>query len=181
MRNIKLLLICACCLLAAPAVWGQGANTAIKPGIPGFLDPHTGAFRPLPQAAVEDAEVPAATTFGGTISLTLTITLKTTAITNVTCSAEVSANDGLTTFTFFGETDTVAGTGSGTTRTCKLSVPYSWSLTTQSTDMMTTSYTVSGTAGTTGLPQRSAFRNPLDSRKVPANGTITLLTANVTL
>jgi hypothetical protein len=46
---------------------------------------------------------------------------------------------------------------------------------------MTTSYTVLGSTGTTGLPQRSASRSPLDTRKVPANGAITALTAAVTL
>jgi hypothetical protein len=75
----------------------------------------------------------------------------------------------------------VAATGTGTTRTCKLSIPYAWSLTTPSTDSMHTSYSVLGSTGTTGLPQRSASRSPLDTRKVPANGAITALTAAVTL
>jgi hypothetical protein len=74
----------------------------------------------------------------------------------------------------------VAATGTGATRTCKLSIPYSWSLTSQSTDNMTTGYSVIATTGTAGLPQRTSTRNPLDTRKVPANGTITALTAAVT-
>jgi hypothetical protein len=120
-------------------------------------------------------------TFGGTINLTLTITVKTAGITNVTCTAQVNALDGSTSFTSFFETDTVAATGTGATRMCKLSVPYSWSLASQLTDFMSTSYSVTGGAGATGLPQRTASRSPLDNRKVPANGTITTLTANVTL
>lgn len=181
MKTTKLLLICMCCLIAAPAVWGQVANSPAKPGILGYLDPHTGAFRPVPQALAEDAEAPAATTFTGTITLTITVTLKTTAITNVTCTADVSALDGTTSFTSFGESNTVAATGSGATRSCKLTIPYSWSLTSQSTDTMSTSYTVFGTTGTTGLPQRTADRSPLDSRKIPASGATTTLTAAVTL
>ena len=82
---------------------------------------------------------------------------------------------------FFGETDTVAATGTGATRTCKLSIPYAWGLATQSSDSMSTSYEVFGTAGTTGLPQRTSSLSPLDTRKVPAKGAITALTANVTL
>src|SRR5690242_8406021 len=111
MKITRLSLICVCCLLAAPAMWGQAAKSPAKPGILGYLDPATGAFRPLPQAPADDAELPAATTFTGTVSVTITVTLKTTAITNVTCTATVSANDGTTTFTSFGESNTVAATG----------------------------------------------------------------------
>ncbi len=181
MRITKLLLVCICCLIAAPAVWGQAANSPAKPGILGYLDPHTGAFRPLPLAIADDAEAPAATTFTGTVSLTITVTLKTTGITNVTCIAEVAVLDGTTSFTSYAESNTVAGTGTGTTRTCKLSIPYSWSLTAQTTDNMNTSYSVLGTTGTSGLPQRTASRSPLDTRKVPANGATTTLTAAVTI
>ena len=181
MRVTKLLLICICCLIAVPTGWGQAASTSPNHGILGFLDPQTGAFRSVPQAT-EDSELPAAvTTFTGTITVVLTITLKTTSISNITCSAEVSAIDGSTSPVFFGESNAVAATGTGTTRTCKLSIPYAWSLTTPSTDSMSTSYSVLGSTGTTGLPQRSASRSPLDTRKVPANGAITALTAAVTL
>jgi hypothetical protein len=50
MRITKLLLICMCCLIVSPAVWGQTANSSAKPGILGYLDPNTGAFRPVPAA-----------------------------------------------------------------------------------------------------------------------------------
>ena len=146
MRIKKLLLICMCCFIAAPAVWGQAANRPAKPGILGYLDPHTGAFRPVPPPAEEDADLAAtaATTFTGTITVTLTITLKTTGLTTITCSADVSAEDAQTTISpvLFDESNAVAATGTGTTRTCKLTIPYAWSLTTPSSDSMTTSYTV---------------------------------------
>ena len=89
MRVTKLLWIAMCFLLAAPAVWSQATTTTSRLGILGYLDPQTGAFRPVPQAAAEDIEAPAAATIGGTIA-TLTITLKTTTLTNITCSAAVS-------------------------------------------------------------------------------------------
>ncbi len=146
MRMTKLLMILICCLaVATPATWGQAANSQARSGILGYLDPHTGAFRPLPAAVPQDEELPAATLFTGTVTVTITITVKTTALTSFTCSAEVSVLDGSTSFTSYAETDTVAATGTGSTRTCKLSIPY-----------------------------------PLDTRKVPANGTITALTAAVT-
>ena len=183
MRITKVLLICLCCLIAVPAVWGQAATS--NRGILGYLDPQTGAFRPVAPAA-EDAlaEPPALTTFTGTISLTITVTLKTTGITNVVCSMNTSVDDALTSGTprIFEEADTVTATGSGTTRTCKLSIPYSWALSTASTDNMSTGYTVNG--GGTSLttpPFRSSSLNPLDTRKVPASGATTTLTASVTL
>jgi len=180
MRIKKLLLICMCCLIAAPAVWGQAAKSPAKPGILGYLDPHTGAFRPVPPAAEEETDSAAATTFTGTITVTLTITLKTTSLTTLTCIAEVSVLDGTTSPVFYDESDTVAATGTGATRTCKLTIPYAWSLTTQSSDYMTTSYNVLGVS-TAGLPERTSSRSPLDTRKVPANGATTTLTAAVTL
>jgi hypothetical protein len=176
----KVLLVCMCCLIAAPAVWGQAANHPAKPGILGYLDPHTGAFRPLPQVAEEAPDLAAPVTFGGTVNLTITITVKTTALTNFTCVATVSVFDGTTSPTSFEESNTVAATGTGATRTCKLTIPYAWSLATQATDLMTTSYDVFGTTGATGLPQRTSARSPLDTRKVPSTGTVTALTAAVT-
>ena len=178
MRITKLLLICMCCVMVAPAVWGQTANGPAKPGILGFLDPHTGAFRPVPSAVAEGPE--ALTVFTGSVDVTITVTLKTTAITNVTCSEEVSVIDGTSSPRFYAESNSVAGTGTGTTRTCKLSIPYSWGLATQPSDMMSTGYSVIGTKGT-GLPTRTSTLSPLDTRSVPANGTTTTLTAAATL
>ena len=180
MRITKLLLLCLCCLLSAPIVWGQAANSSVNHGVLGYLDPHTGAFRPIPRSVPTEDELPAATTVTGTMDVTITVTLKTTGITNVTCSIDLATDDGSPLPTFWDETNTVAGTGSGGTRTCTLSIPYSWSLTTQTSDTMSTSYSVFGSTGT-GLPERSAMRNPLDSRKVPSSGTTTKLTASVTL
>ncbi len=181
MRTPILLLICTSCLIAAPAVWGQAANAPAKPGILGYMDPHTGTFRPVPAQIEEDAEAPAATTFTGTITVTLTITVKSASVSTFTCTADVSAVDGTTSPAFFEESNTVAATGTGSTRTCKLTIPYAWALTTQSSDSMNTSYSVFATTGATGLPQRTATRSPLDTRKVPANGATTALTAAVTI
>jgi hypothetical protein len=182
MRITKLLLICMCCVMVAPSVWSQTANGPSKPGILGYLDPQTGAFRPVPSAAEEGPEAAALTTFTGTITVTLTITLKTTGLTNIICAEEVSVIDAITTGPrFFGESNSVAATGTGTTRTCKLSIPYAWALATQASDNMTTGYSVVGSTGTTGLPQRTSTHSPLDTRKVPANGATTALTAAVTL
>ena len=181
MTVTKLLLICICCVTAVPVIWGQTANTTANPGVLGYLDPRTGAFRPVPVVTEESVDAASLSVFGGTITVTLTITLKTTTLTNITCTTDVSVLDGTTSPRIFSETNTVAATGTGTTRTCKLSIPYSWSLSTQTSDNMSTGYTVFGATGTSGLPQRTSGLTPLDASKVPANGAITALTANVTL
>jgi hypothetical protein len=182
MRRTKLLLLCLCWLIAAvSAALGQTANSQVKPGILGYLNPETGAFRPFTPVVQDDAEAATATVFTGTVSVTITINVKTTSLTNFTCNIAVSTSDGTALSAVgFEEGNTVAATGTGSTRTCKLSIPYSWSLTTPSTDVMTTTYSVLGSTGTNGLPQRSSSRFPLDTRKVPANGAITSLTAAVT-
>lgn len=97
MRVTKLLLICMCCVIAVPSLWSQTANGGAKPGILGYLDPHTGAFRPAPSANDDSAEPAALTTFGGTITVTLTITVKSTGLTSFTCNAQVSVFDAATT------------------------------------------------------------------------------------
>src|SRR6202171_5029291 len=135
MRITKLLLFCICFVMIASASWGQTANRPGKPGILGYFDPQTGTFRPVPSAAEGDSDLAAATTFTGTITVTLTITLKTTGLTNITCTETVSVLDALTTsLRIFSESNSVLATGTGTTRTCKLSIPYSWGLSTQSSD-----------------------------------------------
>lgn len=184
MRISKLLLLCMCCLLVPPAVWAQAANSRANQGILGYLDPRTGAFRPVPPAA-EDATdlVPALTTFTGTIKVTITVTIKSAGITNVICSINTFVVDSATTGgRTIGESDTVAATGTGVTRTCSLSIPYSWGLATQASDSMTTSYSVEGGGSATlALPNRTTTLSPLDTRKVPANGTITTLIVAATI
>jgi hypothetical protein len=189
MRIRKLLLIHMCCLLAALAVWGQAANSQAvnshaQPGILGRYDPHTRVFRPLPQPDVT-AEPLALTTFTGTIDVSFNITVKSTGITNVNCYVIVSLGDAASTGNLrsIGEIGIVAATGSGGTRTCTVSIPYSWSLATQASDTMSTSYIVTNLflLGGAAPPERSSVLVPLDTRKVPANGTTTNLSANVTI
>ncbi len=183
MKITVVFLLCICFVLIVPVIGAQAAASSANSGILGYLDPHTGAFRPFTQPVEDSVDAAALPVFGGTVTLTLTITLKTAGITNVTCSANISTTDALTTSPrSLGEQTTVAATGTGTTRTCKLVINYAWGLATQSSDSMSTSYLVFGGPATAGaLPQRNSSLNPLDTRKVPANGTMTTLAANVTL
>lgn len=183
MKITKFALVCLCFVMGTTALWGQAANKQ-SAGILGYLDAKTGAFRPLPQAAEDDAEPRTLTTFGGTITITFTITVKTTTLTTFTCSGEADVNDdtaSATGFHTYSESDTALATGSGTTRTCKVSIPYSWGLATQSSDSITISYVVLGSNGTTETAQRTTSLSPLEVIKVPANGATTAITAAVTL
>jgi hypothetical protein len=184
MKVTKLLLLCLCCIMGASAVWGQTENSPSKAGILGYLDPKTGAFRPIPQASDDAIEPAALTVTGGTITVTLTITVKSVGLTTFSCSAETNVPDNsasLTAFRNYLETATVAATGTGATRTCKVTIPYSWSLTTPASDSMTTGYTVFATGTAPSLTQRTSTLSNLDTRKVPANGATTALTAAVTI
>jgi hypothetical protein len=181
MRITKLLLICMCCIMVVPSVWGQAPNGQAKSGILGYLDPHTGAFRPVAAAAEEGRDPVTLTTFTGTITVTLTITVKSTALNSFSCSAAVSVLDDITgSARGYDESATASATGTGTTRTCKLTIPYAWALATQSSDSMTITYGAFGTVtGTTTV--RTSGLSPLDTLKVPANGATTDITAAVTL
>jgi hypothetical protein len=181
MKITKLLLTCMCCIIVVPAVWGQTPNVPTKPGILGYLDPQTGAFRPAPAASADALDPVTLTTFTGTITVTLTITVKSTGLTSFSCSAGVSVLDAITSSAPRGydESATAAATGSGTTRTCKLTIPYAWGLATQSADSMTVTYGVLGSSTT--VATRTSGLSPLATQKVPANGATTALTAAVTI
>src|SRR5438034_8398924 len=92
MKITKLFLVCTCCLLAAPIAWGQATNEPAKPGILGYLDPQTGAFRPA-HPPVQDFQLSAVPMYAGTITLTITITVKTSSLTNISCTAHAHVDD----------------------------------------------------------------------------------------
>jgi hypothetical protein len=180
MKITHLLLLSLCCIMVVPAVSAQAAKSPSRAGILGYLDPATGAFRPVP-AAADDITPATLSTFGGTITVTFTITVKSTNLTTFSCTADVSVVDDATAGArIYEESGTATATGSGSTRTCKVSIPYSWSLATQSTDSMGIDYVVFGSA-TSPEAQRTTGLSPLDTTKVPANGATTALTVDVTL
>jgi hypothetical protein len=181
MEITKLFLVCMWCLVAAVMAWGQETNNQPQPGILGYLDPQTGAFRPAHPAA-QEFQLSALPTFTGTIDLTITITVKSSGLTSISCTGHISVDDAAGTGSKHNEYKTVAATGSGTTRTCTVKVPYAWGLSGQPYDFMYTGYSVFATAGSaTALPQRTVSVDLFDSRNVPANGAITNLTAAVTI
>jgi hypothetical protein len=170
--------------VARPALSQNGAAT---PGVPGYLDPQTGVFKPLIQQPVEEADAPAAiapTT--GTLTFTITITVKSTNLgtDKIVCTANASTSEVVppSGFRSVNETASVAATGSGSTRTCTVTIPYSWPLSTAKTDTVSLSYSVSaiGAAAGGGVPLRLSTQT-LPSIKVPASGATTPISVDSTI
>jgi hypothetical protein len=76
---------------------------------------------------------------------------------------------------------------SGTTATCTVNIPYSWlfpASASSNIDSFVGGYSVSGLAtstATTGLRQRSSSGSFVSSNKIPASGSTSKFTVNVTL
>ena len=178
-------LMFACFLGMNVSLWGQ--NSAAKHGIRGYLDPQTGAFHTLPHPDLQDgAEPPVTTTFTGKIVVTFTITVSSTiaATTKIGCSLDTDVED-VGTGNFISESagsDVVRG--SGTTVVCKTTIPYSWNLATQSTDMISMSYTITSPVAIATAAGEFPIRvssQSLPTIKVPASGTTTTIAVAATI
>ena len=153
-------------------------------GIPGTFDPKTSLFTPTPAVmASNNAIGAAATIFGGklTFNFTITVTSALPATDVITCSASASVLD-LTVGNAIIEQATTKATRSGTTATCAVTIPYSWSLVSAATDMMSLNYVIGGNGATTAtaLPFRLSSQG-LGSFAIPANGTTSTFTVKATI
>jgi len=158
----------------------------------GYYDPATGAFQPLPKAT--DAEEPAATVTGGTITFRLTINVKSTIPKNavIACSGSASVLSDSSDLTFDEEGSAVATLVSGTQYLCIVKLPYSWTLSSAATDKvylnysasMDYGYEVTATNGSATIVQGVSARltthsiAPID---VPINGATTTNSITVTM
>jgi len=165
----KSILVGLCLFGLSIASLGQNVNRPLVPGIPGYLDPRTGSFKPMPQVPTS-ADEATVTPTTGTIVINLTVSLRQAFPGNevYSCGLTISTSDasGL----FFYDTNQVTATNNGGTVKCTVKVPYSWDLTSPNTDFMTIEYSVNAVAGTSGLPIRTA-NHGLAVISVPANGT----------
>ena len=177
-----LCLLVACFLGMSISLWGQ--NAAAPHGIPGYLDPRTGIFHSTPPLALPDAEPPAKTTFTGKLVFNFTITVKSTFASTapIACIAAGGLSDsGIT----IGEgAGTLVTRGTGTTVTCSVTIPYSWSLATASTDTINLSYSIITAASFAAVagefPNRHGAQS-LGKIAVPATGTTTTETIAATI
>jgi hypothetical protein len=159
----------------------------------GYYDRSTGAFEPAkttmdPEAAA--AVVPRT----GTLIVKLTITVDSVIPKNavVGCSTDADVSDDSSGFTSEEHASTVATLVSGKTYSCTMTIPYSWTLASPTTDKIGISYTtnigygyqVTATNGTAVLVQPVTARSviqPVGSIAVPANGATTTETISVTM
>jgi hypothetical protein len=170
--------------LASPAGAQEGVHPRTAKGVLGYLDPATGAFRPVTHSA-PDSDTTAATTGPsyGKLVFNFTITIQSSIPTSspITCTAIAETIETNTT-TYqektFMEDATVPATRSGSTATCSVPVPYSWNLSTPASDAMDLSFYVE--AGSSASASRLSEQS-LTTIKIPGNGATTTEAVKVTL
>ena len=180
MRIAKSILICVCLLGLAQPVWSQKPSETAKPtpGILGYLDPKTGAFRPVIQSPAEDEEVEPAVATTGKFVFNFTISIKSTTLGSdtIACSASATTSEfSATGVTFTADEEaSVKATVTGSTAKCTVTIPYSWNLKTPSADTVTLGYTVEALAASTSAATLNRLSlQSLPAIKVPATGATT--------
>jgi hypothetical protein len=187
MKFFKVALICACFVGLTPSVWGQEASpkpNGAPAGVIGYVDPLSGNFKPLAQGSTLDPEALAVIVpITGKLVFNFTITIASTIATTspIACTGTAEVIDASSNFIL--ESASVAASRSGATATCTVSIPYSWSLTTASTDKVILNISVTAgslASGSAGLPNRSHSQG-LGQISVPAPGVTTTETVKVTI
>jgi hypothetical protein len=158
----------------------------------GYYDRSTGAFEPLQTAMDPDATTVVPRT--GTLVVKLTITVDSVIPKNavVGCASDASVSGDSSGFFSDEHASAVATLVSGKTYSCTMTMPYSWSLASPTTDKIGISYTpsidygyqVTATNGTAVAVEPIVVRSneqPFGSIAVPANGATTTETISVTL
>jgi len=149
-----------------------------------FVPPNRGVAPP-PRATNQGSFLQvnpfAGTAFSGKFVYAISVTVKSTipGADVIACTGTASTADGgVREIT---ETASVAATRSAGAASCTVSIPYSWSLTSSSTDIVIVGYSISAPAtGTAGLPNR--FSNQIIAQiHVPANGSTTTETIHATI
>jgi hypothetical protein len=180
-----MIFVCICFALLTQPAWGQFRTQGRA--LPGQFN--NGAAKPRPNAIDNNPEAGLAslTTFGSFV-FKITITIKSTNLgtDTIACSAGVDLIDeNPTTFVVTGlweEGAAVAATRSGSTATCTVTIPYSWSLANGTTDTVNLDYGIEVPAPPSTAPLPSRFNShSLPSMKVPANGTATTVTVAATI
>jgi hypothetical protein len=181
-RKLPTLLgVLACFLGLTMNLWSQ-SNLPVK-GIRGYLDPRTGLFHSLPQAALPDAEVPPPAPFGGKFVFNFTITVDSAiaSTAKIICEATASTED-VASLNLILETASVTATRSGSTATCTVTIPYSWNLSSATTDKVSLTYQIfAGPSSTTNPLATRVSEQNLKTISVPANGATTTETITATI
>jgi hypothetical protein len=183
MKIWNLIFVCSCFVGLTQSVWSQKANEPAKPGILGYLDPRTGAFRPVAQNPAENEVTEPITPTTGKFVFHFTITIASTNLGSdtIVCAADAAVFESANLFSVT-ESATVKATVTGSTATCTVTIPYSWPLKTASTDTVSLNFEVLAVGGTStgGQPTRNSSQS-LPTIKVPANGATTTETLASTI
>lgn len=171
LSRILSIIFAALCLvgIALPVLGQEKAS----PGIPGFLAPQTGSFKPAVAPPAADAGVPI-TRHAGRITFELTIGVESTLPRHATINCLISTGvddtgTGGTGLAYSGYAN-VEATGSGFTRTCTAVIPYSWNLGSTADVIFFSYYVQLITPATSTLPEevvRQTYQT-LTSVPVPA-------------
>lgn len=173
-------------LLSSQLCWSQETRPASPHGALGYFDSATGIFRPIGQMEDFDSNsLAAANPQTGTISVNLTITIKSAIPTSsqIICgvTATVTEVSGLGVNIISDEASVVA-TRTGNTAKCTVTIPYSWAVSNPATAKVNLNYNLAAGKATTGtgLVSRSSTGS-IASIPIPANGTTTAQTVNAVL
>ncbi|WP_374673469.1 hypothetical protein [Ideonella sp.] len=176
-RSTSLRAVLALATIASTSAWAAGPQ---KAQIPGYLDARTGQFVAKPQVAAQtDLDPLAVGTYGGTLSLRINITLKS----SVPADWPIHCTQSATVLDMTGTTvvnqKTVKATRSGSTATCTVNINYAWLINNTNAQVHTT-YSVL-TLGDSSVLENIDVYGTLAPIAVPANGQTTSRTVAVTL
>jgi hypothetical protein len=182
-------------MLLAGASTATGQQPGAEPKkVFGYMDPKTGTFVAATPMAHPDASTTPATT--GTITLTITMKLVTAfpAKSTIGCALNLQALSLTVNPTTFASAEAIweesaasSATISGSTATCKVSIPYAWvlpaaSASTGTTNTLSAGFVVTASnAASTPSVLRVSTQSLIEGEAVPATGSVSSYTANVTL
>ena len=170
--NTRSMFIGLCLFALLASGWSQDLTRTVTPGIPGFLDPQTGSFKPMPLVPDGYIDLTGTPQTGGKIVLTLTATLTTSFPTSevFSCGLNATVADVISGLTF-SDTIFVTATKSGNTLSCTVTLPYGWDLASPTQDVMLVLYTINATNGTGNNSTRVAQHGVASVRGVPSGTT----------
>jgi hypothetical protein len=191
-RKMILPLLAVLALGLAPLSYGQFGKPHTQHRTLGYYDSTTGAFQPLGKAA--DAELPPVTPTTGTITFRLTINVKSAIPKNavIGCTGDATVFDDTSLLSAEEYGSAVATLVSGTQYLCIVKLPYSWSLSSPTSDQVSLGFTVTLDYGyeVTATNGTATFVEPVGAREtshtlapiaVPLSGVTTTNSITVTM
>lgn len=178
-------------LLIAVALPVLGQQSQRRTGIPGYLDPLTGGFHPSRTIPDPDAAAKL-TTYTGTLEFQFVIKVASVVPSGheILCSATADLVDISTTpgggENVIDEEASVVAKQTGTSATCTVLIPYSWSLINGPLDTVGLSYSVEIIPTSTTTPLFGSLASRISSQllpsiAVPRTGTTTTKTIDATV